>query len=61
MVNGNGFRSLASNEYDVISSLSMNSDGSCTIGGGTNGNKNGDVSGTNHGDGTADAWIIKFK
>lgn len=55
------FRGLGSNEYDDITALAINSGGSCTIGAGTSGNKNGDVSGTNHGNGTAEAWLIKFR
>lgn len=55
------FRNLGSNEYDEITAFSINNDGSYAIGAGTAGNKNGDVTGTNHGNATGEAWIVKFK
>jgi hypothetical protein len=54
-------RNFGGTDFDDICGIAVNSDGSYTLGGSAYSSKNGDVSGTNHGDGTADVWFLKFK
>jgi hypothetical protein len=55
-------RNIGGLGYDEITALCINTDGSYTLAGSSGSSNSGDVSGSNHGDGTTgDAWVVKFR